>query len=495
MIKTIIIVSFTFLLANIFAQEIKEQKNQKLNNTLSPQASSNAFAKFKSLSNTLLHISNQIDESGNEFGVMNFKSASDEPSEPDSVKNRLWKDPDEDLTYGGNIKALGDIIVDNKVTTNTISIKSGAGPNKVLTSIGTNGLASWQTLAASGSINGLSDGKAETNTGSVYLGEGAGTNDDSPGISDPSNNTALGINALNKNGLVASQRGEKNTAIGFEALKNMDNNNGNNNTALGYQAHLWNNDGHENTALGAQAMVNYSGGFGNTVVGYQALKGSASGRLGNYNTVIGHNALPDLATTSTSGDAGSYNVAIGYEAAKGHTNIKEELFIQNHKASGSSPADPLIWGDFNFRKVQLFVRNHSTTNKFWVNNSAGGTSAWSSSSDKRLKKNISTIPNALEKIKKLRGVNFEWKQPETHRAGLQMGFIAQESVDVIPEVVDSKSAYMSMEYAPITALLVEAVKEQQKIIDQQNSRINSQEERLSKLESLLDGKRFTSIKK
>lgn len=485
--KTIIIISFTFLLANLFAQEIKEQKIQKLNNTLSPQASSNAFAKFKSLSNTLLDISNQIDKSGNEFGVMNFKSASDEPSESDSVKNRLWKDLDEDLVYGGNITAVGDM------TTNKIWIKSGAGPNKVLTSTGTSGLASWQTLASGNSINGLADGKSVSNTGSVYLGEGAGTNDDSPGITDPSNNTGFGINALNKNGLVASQRGEKNTAIGFEALKNMDNNNGNNNTALGYQAHLWNNDGHENTALGAQAMINYSGGFGNTVVGYQALKGSASGRLGNYNTVIGHNALPDLATTNTSGDAGSYNVAIGYEAAKGHTNIKEELFIQNHKASGTSPADPLIWGDFNFRKVQLFVRNHSTTNKFWVNNSAGGTSAWSSSSDKRLKKNISTIPNALEKIKKLRGVNFEWKKPDTHREGLQMGFIAQESVDIIPEVVDGKSEYMSMEYAPITALLVEAMKEQQKIIDLQNLKISSQEERLSKLENILKNNRFTKL--
>ncbi len=478
-----------------------------MNNTLSPQASSNAFAKFKGLNKTLIEISGQFDDNGEEFGVMDFKPATNDPNEPDSVKNRLWKDPNEALVYGGDFQALGSIdasgnitannfTASNKITADAFRLITGGGAGKYLQS-DANGNASWVTLSGggSGSINGLSDGKAVSNTGSVYLGEGAGINDDSPGISDPSNNTGFGINALNKNGLVASQRGEKNTAIGFEALKNMDNNNGNNNTALGYQAHLWNNDGHENTALGAQAMINYSGGFGNTVVGYQALKGSASGRLGNYNTVIGHNALPDLATTNTSGDAGSYNVAIGYEAAKGHTNIKEELFIQNHKASGSSPADPLIWGDFNFRKVQLFVRNHSTTNKFWVNNSAGGTSAWSSSSDKRLKKNISTIPNALEKIKKLRGVNFEWKKPETHREGLQMGFIAQESIDIIPEVVDGKSEYMSMEYAPITALLVEAIKEQQKIIDQQNLKINSQEERLSKLESLLEGKRFTAIKK
>lgn len=467
-----------------FAQEVKKQVSKPL--SINATNATPSRMTIISPNGTLMSVSEQIDDNGNSFGVVDLKPATDNPNEPDSIKHRLWKDADNRLRFSGQLE------VDDYLITTQFQMKSGGGSGKVLTS-GSSGQATWQIPSAAGSINGLSDGMATSDAGNLYLGDGAGTNDDSPGFADPSYNTGVGINALTTNGLVASQRGEKNTAIGFESLKNMDNNNGNNNTAIGYQAHLWNNDGHENTALGAQAMVNYSGGFGNTVVGYQALKGSASGRLGNYNTVIGHNALPDLTTTNTSGDAGSYNVAIGYEAAKGHTNIKEELFIQNHKVSGSSPADPLIWGDFNFRKVQLFVRNHSTTNKFWVNNSAGGTSSWSSSSDRRLKKNISTITNALGKIKKLRGVNFEWKKPETHRYGLQMGFIAQESVDIIPEVVDSESEYMSMEYAPITALLVEAIKEQQKIIENQNSKLNSQEERLSKLESLLDGKRFTKI--
>ncbi|MCB9248226.1 MAG: hypothetical protein H6613_06630 [Ignavibacteriales bacterium] len=43
-----------------------------------------------------------------------------------------------------------------------------------------------------------------------------------------------------------------------------------------------------------------------------------------------------------------------------------------------------------------------------------------------------------------------------------MGFIAQEADKVIPEVVDDSGEYFTMQYAPITALLVEAVKEQNK---------------------------------
>jgi hypothetical protein len=55
----------------------------------------------------------------------------------------------------------------------------------------------------------------------------------------------------------------------------------------------------------------------------------------------------------------------------------------------------------------------------------------SCSSDRRLKKNIATIPNALEKIQKLDGVSFEWKEDSS--SGRHIGFIAQELEKVFPE--------------------------------------------------------------
>ncbi|VAX15289.1 hypothetical protein MNBD_IGNAVI01-1509, partial [hydrothermal vent metagenome] len=101
-------------------------------------------------------------------------------------------------------------------------------------------------------------------------------------------------------------------------------------------------------------------------------------------------------------------------------------------------------------------------------------------SDRRLKKNISTIPNALKKIKKLRGVNYQWKNTEHRSEGTKMGFIAQEAIKVIPEVVDMSNDHYSMQYAPITALLVEAVKEQNTEFRNMNIELKERIEKLEK---------------
>jgi len=66
-----------------------------------------------------------------------------------------------------------------------------------------------------------------------------------------------------------------------------------------------------------------------------------------------------------------------------------------------------------------------------------------------------------------------------------MGFIAQEALEVIPEVVDTVNKTYSMQYAPITAILVEAIKEQQKIIETQKSKISNLENRLTEIEKNL----------
>ena len=329
---------------------------------------------------------------------------------------------------------------------------------------------SGSSLSSTSSIDGLSDGISTSGSNSVYLGLNSGINDDSRIGSETeiSYNTAVGVSALRKNGQSASPFGVKNTAVGFEALRYLDNNAADENTAVGYQSHLNNESGYQNSAYGAQAMLNYVGGYGNIGIGYQALKGG-SGANGQYNVAVGYNALNDNVT-------GNKNVAIGYKAGETHTG-SNELFIQNNNNGVATP--PLIWGRFapGTIRVQINAEDVITTDMFYVNGSAGGTSNWSSSSDIRLKKNIVTIQNALEKVKNLRGVNFEWKDPQNHKSGLQMGFIAQEANKVIPEVVDDVSEYMSIEYGSITALLVEAIKDQQKIIEKLKNEIDVQKNR------------------
>lgn len=84
-------------------------------------------------------------------------------------------------------------------------------------------------------------------------------------------------------------------------------------------------------------------------------------------------------------------------------------------------------------------------------------------SDERLKKNIETITDSLHKVRSLRGVEYDHKQTGDHCLGL----IAQEVEKVIPQVVyEDAQGLKSVAYQNIVALLIEAVKDQQRQIDE-----------------------------
>jgi hypothetical protein len=82
-------------------------------------------------------------------------------------------------------------------------------------------------------------------------------------------------------------------------------------------------------------------------------------------------------------------------------------------------------------------------------------------SDRRYKKDIQTIPNALDKINTLNGVTFKWKRDDKESAGL----IAQDVEQVLPQAVCVKEAlktgedYLALNYDCVVGMLVEAVKE------------------------------------
>jgi hypothetical protein len=84
-------------------------------------------------------------------------------------------------------------------------------------------------------------------------------------------------------------------------------------------------------------------------------------------------------------------------------------------------------------------------------------------SDMRLKENIVPVTGSLEKIERLTGVNFSFKnQPGEKRLGL----LAQNVEAVVPEIVRTQADGMkSVDYAPLTALLIEGMKEQQQEIN------------------------------
>ena len=90
-----------------------------------------------------------------------------------------------------------------------------------------------------------------------------------------------------------------------------------------------------------------------------------------------------------------------------------------------------------------------------------------STSDERLKKYIKPIPNALDKVSQIRGVEFDWKatdqktRDEVHSfEGHDVGVLAQEVEKVLPEVVTTRnSGYKAVKYEKIVPLLIESIKE------------------------------------
>jgi hypothetical protein len=88
-------------------------------------------------------------------------------------------------------------------------------------------------------------------------------------------------------------------------------------------------------------------------------------------------------------------------------------------------------------------------------------------SDSKLKENVSSIDNALDKTLKLRGVYYN--RIGDDKKTQKIGVIAQEIAKILPEVVQSNEtengSVLSVNYGNITALLIEAIKEQQKQIE------------------------------
>ena len=102
-------------------------------------------------------------------------------------------------------------------------------------------------------------------------------------------------------------------------------------------------------------------------------------------------------------------------------------------------------------------------------------------SDSRIKKDVHTIDNALDKVLALRGVNYTRIANDEY----EMGLVAQEVKDIIPEVVsiidettaeDGGKGFTDLhvlKYQNMVGLLVEAIKEQQTQINSLKDTINS----------------------
>jgi hypothetical protein len=137
--------------------------------------------------------------------------------------------------------------------------------------------------------------------------------------------------------------------------------------------------------------------------------------------------------------------------------------------------------------IKLMVSN---ANEFLFANGGdfhadGDVIAYSSTiSDKKVKKNIKTIDSAIDKVLKIRGVEYVWKKGK-RKGKKDIGVIAQEVEKVLPEIVHEKhmplwqdkdgsvkGKYKTVDYEKLTALLIESIKELKSEVQELKNVIN-----------------------
>ncbi len=126
----------------------------------------------------------------------------------------------------------------------------------------------------------------------------------------------------------------------------------------------------------------------------------------------------------------------------------------------------------------------------YVNGNGQCTGNWYVTSDRNYKKDITELSGTLNDIQKLRGVHYSFKAEEypemNFDKGMNLGLIAQEVEEIFPElVITSDQGYKAVNYNGLVPVLIEGVKEQQNLIEEQKAIINNLEDRLAAIESKL----------
>lgn len=157
------------------------------------------------------------------------------------------------------------------------------------------------------------------------------------------------------------------------------------------------------------------------------------------------------------------------------TELEAEKVFKNGDTitAATSITVPLIIKGAASQSVNLQEwKNSANTNVMYVDNSGNLVASGdvTTNSDVMLKENIVNIENAIDMVKSLNGVTFTRKSDPNHKRSI--GLIAQDVEELIPEAVAENGGIKSVAYGNLVAVLVEAIKEQQKEIDELKEKIN-----------------------
>ena len=364
----------------------------------------------------------------------------------------------------------------------------------------------------------------------VYIGYLAGYSNRA------SNNTLLGYESGQNstgtnNTFIGFRTGQKtsggfNNFIGYEA--GLNNTTGASNCFFGNAAGRSNSTGYGNVFLGNGSGVNNTGGYNNVFIGTNAAERNTTG---NYNIVIG--AHWDASVNQT----GDHNIFIGTRAGIDETG-SQKLYIgsptliygdfdneqvgigtSNPKATLHATGDLVLGKDINNQRFIIHTRTNASgdfmnitsdnangswnwpnglvlrrdgkvligtgdpgSHRLYVNGTAYSTGGWQSS-DISFKDKIMPIDGALASILSIKGVSYIWKHEEfpgrNFPTGRHYGVIAQEVEKILPEVVMQVTDYeKAVSYTELVPVLIEAIKEQQEIIQSQQLAIEIMEQKI-----------------
>jgi len=424
------------------------------------------------------------------------------------------------LIGAGASMTLATLTTANDASISGLTVGKGGGAIASNTALGYNSLSSG---SQSGTQNFAAGWQVLTGntTGSNNVGSGAqtlfsnttGSSNTGTGTNALPNNTTGSFNsAFGQQALNANTTASNNTAVGYQA--------GYSNTtgaitAFGYQAGYSNTTAVGNAAFGVAALSSTTTGAYNTAIG-SGVAGVANGALtnnttGSYNTALGSNALGSNTTASNntavgyqagySNTTGASLTMLGYQAGYSNT-VNGNITAIGYQAgyactSGASTFLGYLAGSTFTGSYGIFIGNNSQpsvvsdtyeivigcngtigkgSSTGFINANGGGTyqgnnsTLWSITSDQRLKKNIVDNKTGLDKITQIQVRNFEYrtedevtelpKESAIKVKGVQLGLIAQELAQVLPDCVKTESTgVMSVDASNITWYLVNAIKE------------------------------------
>jgi len=376
-----------------------------------------------------------------------------------------------DATLAGSMTATS-FIGDGSQLTNLPS--SGADSPFSYNSNELGGIEVANYTIASGS-NAFAVGNDNLASGSSSTAMGRGT------IASGDDSTAMGANT--------EASGSSSTAIGNLSIAS-----GKNSFAIGYGTLEEGNAStgtpyYRNEALEERSFVignrNKATGYKSFTLGNDNLaQGIGSSSIGENNISTGDYSMA-LGLFSESVAYGSFSFgnnsyADGYNTtAIGSANTVDDSAIAD-QWNQNNRAFVIGNGFYDIDNAQL-TRSDAFT--VWFNGDATLAGNLNINSDARLKANIVSLGSTLSKLLQIDGKSYTMKKDESEKQ--KIGLLAQDIEKVFPELVSESHGIKSVNYQGLVPVLINALKEQDAMMKEQESKYSKQEKRLDRLERLV----------